>query len=296
MTMTATTGKVTREKVFQKHKWLTERNRDMVTHNDLDGILTAMILNHVLDWKLVGVYDLVTLQFTSSFTGNIRDPIYVDLDVTHKSFKSLGHHILGEDEGDHLNINRLFGVGHQQYRKKYPLSTAVFLFWLFDLDFKELPTLAKLFLLHSDSAWINYHGYKNKNKYTQNVTEWFNRLEMDEAFHFMQHPGLVTSIEKYIFPNTYSYNKQCTYIARNGKLVFRDSNYNVQKYVDNLCKAFKFKPLHMPTNLVERGRFKRKEFDVVDRSLAKTIHIAKQEHSVFSYSMKYSDKIDISYV
>lgn len=295
MSVTAT-SKVTREEVLRRHPWLTERDKQMVTHNDLDGILTAMILNEELGWELVGVYDLVTLQFTSSFKGNIREPIYVDLDVTHKSFKSMGHHILGEDEGDHLNINRVFGIGHNQYGKKYPLSTALFLFWLFDLDFNKLPTIAKLFLLHSDSAWINYHGYKNKNKYTQNVTEWFGRLEMTDAFSFMKHPDLVASIEKYVLPNTYSYNHQCTYLAKRGKLVFRDSNYDVQTYVNNLCKIFNYKPLQMPTDLVERGRFKRKEFDVIDRSLKKTLDKAKEDTSIFSYSVKYANKIDISYV
>lgn len=295
MTLTAT-RKVSREDVLAKYTWLNERNLDMVTHNDLDGILTAMILHQELGWNLVGVYDLVTLQFNSSYKGNIREPIYVDLDVTHKSFKSLGHHILGEDEGNHLNINRIFGVGHQQYNKKYPLSTALFLFWLFDLDFNKLSNIAKLFLLHSDSAWINYHGYKNKNKYTANVTEWFERLDMKDAFTFLQNPQIVPTIEKYILPNTYSFNNQCTYLARNGKLVFRDSSYNVQEYVNKLCQIFNFDTLTMPTNLVERGKFKRKEFDVIDRSLEKTLHKAKENTSIFSYSVKYINKIDISYV
>lgn len=282
-------SQITPESVLNQYPWLKQRNLPMVTHNDLDGLLTALILHQELGWKLVGVYDLKTIHFDSTFTGDIRDVIYVDLDVTHKSFRSMGHHILGSDEGEHLNINRLFNIGHSQYTSKYPLSTAVFLFWLFKKDFFELPQMAKLFLLHSDSSWKNYRDY------TRNVKQWFKRFGMEDVLAYLEDPRIIPSIEKYVLPNTFSFNNQCTYLARNGKFVFRDSKYDVQEYVDALAKIFNYERLIMPTNLVERAKFNRKEFSI-QNNLEETLNDIRSRHRVFSYSVKYAGKIDVSYV
>lgn len=292
--MTMTKTKITREEVLSRYPWLTQRDLPMVTHNDFDGLLTAMILNEVLGWKLVGVNDLKTIHFTSTYTGKSNEPIYVDLDVTHKNYKSLGHHILGDDEGDHLNINRLFGIGYKQYTKKFPLSTAVFLFWLFDLDFNKLSDLAKLFLVHSDSMWKNYIGYDQR--YRRNVTEWLERMDLKGVKDFLDQPNLMNCLEKYVFPHTYSRNKQCTYLAKNGRFQFRDSSYNVQQYVDGLCKIFHFQKLQMPTQLVQKVVFNRKEFTITNYNLEGTLQDVKSQHNVFSYSVKYMDKVDISYI
>lgn len=292
MAMTRT-NQITREEVFRRYPWLDSYEEDMITHNDLDGILTAMLFKHARRWKLVGVYDLKTLSVTRSYKDDLTKPIYVDLDVTHKDFRSIGHHILGQDEGDHLNINRLFGIGHNTYTKKFPLSTAVFLMWLYEIDFKELPDLAKLFLVHSDSMWKNYHGYEGR--YRQNVTEWLARMGLDDVKAFLDSKDFHPALEKFVLPNTYSYNKQCTYLMKNGSLYFRDSNYNVQKYVSALCSMFKFEDLQMPTDLETRFVLKRQEFPIVNRNLQKTIDDVRAQYNVFSYSVKFVDKIDISY-
>lgn len=292
-TMLAPQMQITRDMVFEQYPWLTENDQPMITHNDLDGILTAMIFKHAKNWRLVGVYDLKTLSVTKEYQGDLREPIYVDLDVTHKDYRSIGHHILGNDEGDHLNINRLFGIGHKSYTKKFPLSTAVFLMWLYEIDFRELPDLAKLFIVHSDSMWKNYHGYEGR--YKHNVIEWLNRMGLHDVKAFLDSPDFHPMLNKYVLPNTYSYNKQCTYLMRNGSLHFRDSAYNVQKYVSALCTMFKFENLIMPTNLETRLIFKREEFQIVNRNLQQTIDTVRQQYNVFSYSVKYIDKIDISY-
>lgn len=287
-------GKPTREQVFQMYPWLKDKYREMITHNDLDGMLTALILHHQLDWQLVGVYDLKEIHIEKGYSGDIRKAIFVDLDITHKDYRSIGHHILGAEEGDHLNINRLFNVGYNRYTEKFPLSTAMFLFWLFDMKYEELPDLAKLFLLHSDSMWKNYLGYDFR--YRQNVTNWLMKLDMVQVQHTLQIPDFYEHLEKFVFPHTYSNNKQCTYEVKNGKIRFRNSTYDFDKYMDALAKIFRFKQISYPKEFQLHSKFLRKEYDIVNRDLEGTLNEIRKENEIFSYSVKFASKVDVTII
>lgn len=279
---------ITPEKVLSMYPWLGVRNQNMITHNDLDGLLTALILHEELGWNLVGMYDLSKLYVTEGFKGDLKEVIYVDLDVTHKSFKSVGHHILGSEQGNHLNINRLFGVGHNRYTSKYPLSTALFLCWLFDRKITEFSTLGQLFLLHSDSAWKNYQLYTN------NVTQWLNRLNMTEVKTLLDDPRVIPSIEKFVFPHTSGFNHQCSFTVRNKRFVFKHTTYDMQKYVNNLSKILGFREMKLPDYVVEKYAFKRAEYEIPKKNLDLFLKELHLEHKIFSYSVKFIDKIDVT--
>lgn len=280
---------ITPEKVFEMYPWLGLRNQNMITHNDFDGILTALILHEELGWNLVGVYDLSKLYVDETFTGDLKETIYVDLDVTHKSFKSLGHHILGSEEGNHLNINRLFGIGHNRYKSKYPLSTALFLCWLFDRKISDFTPLAQLFLIHSDSAW------KNHQLYTRNVVQWLERLNMTEVKNLLDDPRVIPSIEKFVLPHTYGSNHQCSFTVRKNKFVFKNTTYDMQKYVNNLSKILGFKEMKLPERVVEKYAFKRTQYDIPNKNLDLLLKELQLKHKIFSYSVKFIDKIDVTH-
>lgn len=282
--------------VRKSYDWITEKNKPMVTHNDLDGLLTALILHEYLGWNLVGMYDLTHFWLDKSFKQNPREAIYVDLDVTHKDFKSLGHHIIGEEK-QHLNVNELFGITHKEYTSKYPLSTALFLYWLFE---KKLPEndLGKLLLLHSDSAWKNYQ------QYTTNVTNWLNALGMDEMLYLLKNQNtfqdiessVLPKIEEYINPRTNRENHQCSYTVRNGQFAFnRPRGKSVQDFVDFLADTLGFKRMIVPSNLQKLATFQRTTIDINKNNFNTEIDKMKSKSAVFSYSVKFRGKVDFSY-
>lgn len=291
MTLPKREDLITPQTIRSKYSWLNQRGLPMVIHNDLDGLLTGLILKNELGWEVAGVYDLKNLYFDKNYDLSPTDAIYVDLDVTHKDYRSLGHHIIGKEDGDQLNINRLFGIDNKKYRQKYPLSTAVFLYWLFEKDFSKESVLAQLFLLHSDSVWKNYLDYTN------NVTTWFERLNLNDMLNFLENPRMIPSVRKYVLPNTNNWNNQCGFDIRKGKLVFKDKKEtkSLQEYMDALAKTFNMETVQLPEEFTTHTRFKRQEVKIKNRNLENALASIEAESNVFSYSLKYWDTLDISY-
>lgn len=282
-------NRITPTMVREKYSWLNNINQKMIIHNDLDGILTGMFFYHFMGWKVVGVYDLEKIVITEDFQGTLNDVIFVDLDVTYKEYKSLGHHIVGKESHNHLNVNMIFNVNENNYTSKFPLSTALFLYWLYE---KPLPNklIPLLFLLHADSTW------KNHIDYTANVENWLNKLDMGCLISVMKGPNFKENIEKYVIPNTYDWNNQCGYYIKDGKAHFKKSDKDFQEYLNSLAKVFDFKPMQMPTNLSRSKTFKRVQVDINNSNFADVLKRLKEEKEVFSYSLKYRNKLDVSYI
>lgn len=179
-----------RSEVLRMFPWLQQRNLDMVIGDDLDALLSALVLHHTLGWNVVGLYQEYTTVWHQCRASALRDAVWVDLDISQPDIRSIGHHILydgpGRDESAHalnVNPNRLRGVtgisgqcttkgatcscGSTTFRHKYPLGTVHFLLWLFDLQTPEVDWLDAL-LWHADSAWINGQSHK----YAPNVRDW----------------------------------------------------------------------------------------------------------------------------
>lgn len=279
---------INKETLKEQYPWFFERDKEMVIHNDLDGILTGMFLSHYMGWKVVGVYDLETIHISKDFKGRMEDIIYVDLDVTFKDYKSLGHHIIGTESANHLNLNTLFGIDHRKYVRKYPLSTVFFLYWLYDI---ALPTDAEQlsFLLHGDSVLANY------SKYTDNVSMWLKHLNFEHIIYRIECGEIEEITKQKVLPMTYGWNKQCTYLIKDGVPVFKESKADFQTYINRLCRIFKFEPMVVPTNLTRSKKFNRLEYEIPKgQSFPAVLQKIKGEHEVFSYSMKFLNKLDFT--
>jgi len=285
--------KIDKESVFKSLPWLKERNLPMITHNDLDGLLSALIMKKILGWELVGVYDLQDIWVSPEYRGSLEDAVYVDLDMAHSEMRSIGHHIISSEAPGRLNLNNAFGVDYTRYHEKYPLSTAISLLWLYDHPFPD-DSLAKLFLLHADSTWKNYE------KYRKNVTQWIKVMGYEEAFFpALDNPSLASDMNNYILPNTYGYNNQCSFDISGGKARFRQGGQSVQGYIDFLAQVMKVQSMEMPQNMVCRTKNKRMEIKIFNCDIDDQLKTLRGkmgcENSVLSYSLKYKDTLDITY-
>lgn len=274
--------------IRDRFSWLNERDKKMIVHNDLDGILTAMFFKQYLNWEVVGVYDLNKISVTAKEPISMKDLIYVDLDVTFSDYYSIGHHIIGSESNTHFNINDIFGIDHKQYVKKFPLSTVLFLYWLYEI---ELPKdmLQNIFLLHSDSTYKNYVTYKN------NVEMWIKALGLNSLFEVLNHKDFKSMHETHVLPNTYHYNKQCSYNVTNGVATIIENNRDVNDYLKYLCTLFNFDLLQYPTDMIKERKFKRKQIEINKNDFNDKIEDLKKQATIFSYSLKYMNTVDISY-
>ncbi|MBX3387778.1 MAG: hypothetical protein KF768_14525 [Phycisphaeraceae bacterium] len=176
--------------IFARFPWLQQSELSMVIGDDLDALLSALVLHHAMGWKVVGLYQEYTTILYQGDASTFRDAVWVDLDISQPTIRSIGHHILydrpGQDESSHslnLNLNRLRGVtgamgrcttkgeacgcGSNTFRHKYPLGTAHFLLWLYDVKTPDIEWLDALWW-HADSTWINGQSHK----YAPNVKDW----------------------------------------------------------------------------------------------------------------------------
>ena len=182
------------EKMFP---WLWENDHDMIVHNDFDGLFSASIMSNFNNWNIIGFYDLQNVWFSKEKNpDDLRNAIWVDLDISKPHLRSIGHHIqelggsqqisasaptststltstsaLTSELTPHLeqsfNPNLLQGITHSNFRRKYPLGTCHFMMALKNISV-ENTDLKKYLLWHPDSSWINGQNHR----FYDNVEYW----------------------------------------------------------------------------------------------------------------------------
>ena len=155
----------------------------MVISPDLDGVLSALLGQHLFQWRVVGFYDLDKLWVLRKYAnvGSVK-PIFVDHDVYLKGIPSIGHHMLKwsadtpipehESPDAHSvnpNLLRQFTL-RDHFDRKYPFGTVHFLLACYqawgDLkDYKPLDAFMPV-LLHVDSSLQNAFTYE------KNARDW----------------------------------------------------------------------------------------------------------------------------
>jgi len=173
------------EDLGQKAEQLRERNLATVISLDLDGILSAMLLQELLDWKVVGFYNFENLWILAN-APNLEEIVFIDHDIYRRDVLSVGHHLLQWSKNtpipEHhpltsINPNLLRGHmfdGGKGLRHKYPFGTFHFLLACYHAwgMIDSLPT---------GSEWLFVTMYidsslRNTFTYPQNALDWLRWL------------------------------------------------------------------------------------------------------------------------
>ena len=160
-----------RKDIFKQFPWIKEKNKKFIISADYNGVICASFLSHILDWKLVGYYDLESLWVSEENTKNYNDIIWVDLNILPKQGRAIGGHIVSLDGQTpkgfqtSCNPNLLLGLTSGNFKNKFPFSTLIFLLWLHNYQIRKT-LIARLLVLHSDDTWLKCQ------KYNDNVSNW----------------------------------------------------------------------------------------------------------------------------
>lgn len=173
------------------------RKRKCIINTDLDGLLSGMILQHFLDWEIVGYSSCCgkpddELWFVKPNV-NIKECVFVDLPVCGHDYSVIDQHFVSYDmsfvddymkDNNKLNPNvlrkRVFksNKGKCEYTSKYPFGTVHFILalleWLGIIDKTYTINLNKKIdkfdvadlLLRADRV------IGNTNQYTDNCYDW----------------------------------------------------------------------------------------------------------------------------
>ena len=76
---------INRNNIFNKFKWLKDKNRPFIISADYDGLACAAFLSHHMQWKLVGYYNMEKIWISKYGIENKKELIWVDLNILPKS-------------------------------------------------------------------------------------------------------------------------------------------------------------------------------------------------------------------
>ena len=189
-------------------------SKNLIISPDMDGFMTAKLLERFNGSKIVGSYDKNILCLADGI--NAEECLFVDCDMNRQEYVSLGNHMRLLKDGmsvESFNPNVHFGVS--TYTDKFPFATAFLISFATEVQTSASDLIRMAF---ADST------LKNMEKYSENMRNWSTR---------MNHSAV-----KYIIDNSDIARKndaqaRFDYVDQS----FTSKRYGKTRYIDTLNKA-----------------------------------------------------------
>lgn len=144
-----------------------EYSKNLIISPDMDGFMSAKLLERFNGSKIVGSYDKNILCLADGI--NPEECLFVDCDMNRQEYVSLGNHMRLLQDGmsvESFNPNVHFGV--TTYTDKFPYATAFLISFATEADLSDLDLIRMAF---ADST------LKNMEKYSENMRNWSKRMD-----------------------------------------------------------------------------------------------------------------------
>lgn len=201
-----------------------EYSNNIIISPDMDGFISASILNKYNGSTVVGTYDKNILCLAEGV--NPEETLFVDCDMNSQSFASIGNHmrLLEDNISDHsFNPNVSFNI--TKYHEKFPFATCFLIAHATGIDTKE--ETGKM--AFADST------LKNMESYSPNMIKWSKRMPHPSVDYIIQNTQEARDLDRDI---RFEYMQQS----------FTSKRYGKARYIETLNTAFEkegiqFKPL-----------------------------------------------------
>lgn len=202
-----------------------EYSKNLIISPDMDGFMTAKLLERFNGSQIVGSYDKNLLCLADDI-----DPekcLFVDCDMNRQEFVSLGNHMRLLEDGmsvESFNPNVHFGV--TTYSDKFPYATAFLISFATEADLSEKDIIRMAF---ADST------LKNMEKYSDNMRNWSTRMNHDAVKYITDNSDIARKNDA---------QARFDYVDQS----FTSKRYGKERYLDTLNSALeeqgmKFKTL-----------------------------------------------------
>ena len=202
-----------------------EYSKNLIISPDMDGFMTAKLLERFNGSQIVGSYDTNILCLADNI-----DPekcLFVDCDMNRQEFVSLGNHMRLLEDGmsvESFNPNVHFGV--TTYTDKFPFATAFLISFSTEVQTSEQDLIRMAF---ADST------LKNMEKYSNNMRNWSTRMDHPAVQYIMDNSDIARDNDR---------QARFDYVDQ----AFVSKRYGKQRYLDTLntaleAQGMKFKPL-----------------------------------------------------
>ena len=202
-----------------------EHSRNLIISPDMDGFMTAKLIERFNGSKIVGSYDKNILCLADGI-----DPeqcLFVDCDMNRQEFVSLGNHMRRLEDGmstESFNPNVHFGI--TTYSDKFPFATAFLISFSTEVQTSTSDLIRMAF---ADST------LRNMEKYEPNMRNWSDRMD---------HPAVQYIMDNSDIAKRNDAQARFDYVDQS----FTSKRYGKQRYLDTLNNALegqgmKFEPL-----------------------------------------------------
>jgi len=202
-----------------------EYSTNIIISPDMDGFLSAKLLERYNGSKVVGTYDKNILCLADNIKP--EECLFVDCDMNTKTFVSIGNHMrmLNDNMAESsFNPNSFFEV--LKYNEKFPYATCFLIAHAGDL---EIDNIEKSKMAFADST------LKNMESYSENMINWSSRMPHPTVDYIIENSDNAREVDRDI---RFEYVQQS----------FTSKRYGKSRYISTLNTAFKsegikFEPL-----------------------------------------------------
>lgn len=202
-----------------------EHSRNLIISPDMDGFMSAKLLERFNGSQIVGSYDKNILCLADGI--DPEDCLFLDCDMNRYNFVSLGNHMrLLEDSMSYKSFNPNVHFGVTTYSDKFPFATAFLISFATEV---ETSTTDLTRMAFADST------LKNMEKYSNNMRNWSDRMDHPAVQYIMDNSDIAKQNDA---------EARFEYVDQS----FTSKRYGKERYLDTLNKALeaqgmKFQPL-----------------------------------------------------
>jgi hypothetical protein len=202
-----------------------EHSKNLIISPDMDGFMTAKLLERFNGSKIVGSYDKNILCLADGI--NPEECLFVDCDMNRQEYVSLGNHMRLLDDNmsvESFNPNVHFGV--TTYTDKFPYATAFLISFATEVQTSDIDLIRMAF---ADST------LKNMEKYSDNMRNWSTRMDHSAVKYITDNSDIAKRNDA---------QARFDYVDQS----FTSKRYGKQRYLDTLNNALEgqemsFEPL-----------------------------------------------------
>ena len=202
-----------------------EHSKNLIISPDMDGFMTAKLIERFNGSQIVGSYDKNILCLADGI--NPEECLFVDCDMNRQEFVSLGNHMrLLEDNMSVESFNPNVHFGVTTYSDKFPFATAFLISFATEVQTSDSDLIRMAF---ADST------LKNMEKYSDNMRTWSKRMNHDAVRYIIDNSDIAKRNDA---------EARFEYVDQS----FTSKRYGKERYLDTLNKALeaqgmKFEPL-----------------------------------------------------
>jgi hypothetical protein len=238
-------------------------SKQLIISPDVDGFMTAKLINQYNGSVVVGAYDKNILTLAEGI--NPEECLFVDCDMNRPEYVSIGNHMRMLSDNISLksfNPNVHFEV--KIYTDKFPYATCFLITFATELQTSDLD---KNRMAYADST------YKNLEKYERNMRNWATRIYHNE-------------VERILNPRPSDHNERLWVEKQYQKQSFVSKQFGKTRYIQALNDALESEKIkHLP--IVTGKKYK---IGLVDKNT-----VTAYNKDMISYAEIYSGEYSVTY-